>query len=352
MLGYSDSNKEVGYLAAAWSLYRAQEELVAAARDADVELTLFHGRGGTIGRGGGPANRAVLAQAAGSVDGRLALTEQGEMIAERYPSPTIAQRHLEQLASAVLLSSRPGHDRATAEQADRWRPDDDRARGPRRSRLSRGWSGTSRPSPTSSARRRRSRRSAAWSSDRVPRDAPTHRASRAFAPSRGCSPGRRAGRTFLPGSALARPLPAFAVVIAARAASWPTPTGHWEFFRSVIDNIELGLVIADPWLSERYAALAGDDEPMRRIAAAIEEERQRTVDELTALTGRGLLDRSARLRRSVDLRTPYVDVLSELQLHALRLLRTGRPGAEERRAAEELLQLSVSGVAAGLQHTG
>ena len=81
-----------------------------------MELTLFHGRGGTIGRGGGPANRAVLAQAAGSVDGRLKLTEQGEVIAERYPSPQIAQRHLEQMTNALLLASAPGHDDATAEQ--------------------------------------------------------------------------------------------------------------------------------------------------------------------------------------------------------------------------------------------
>ncbi len=351
MLGYSDSNKEVGYLAAAWSLYRAQEELVAAARDADVELTLFHGRGGTIGRGGGPANRAVLAQAAGSVDGRLALTEQGEMIAERYPSPTIAQRHLEQLASAVLLSSRPGHDRATAEQADRWRP-----------------MMTELADLAEAAYRR-----LVWEeqsfADFFRAATPIEEISRMELGSR---PARRADAPSLQ-SLRAIPwvfawsqsrtnLPAWFGVGAALAAFGRGHRGarrqladayrQWEFFRSVIDNIELGLVIADPWLSERYAALAGDDEPMRRIATAIEEERQRTVDELTALTGRGLLDRSARLRRSVDLRTPYVDVLSELQLHALRMLRTGRPGAEERRAAEELLQLSVSGVAAGLQHTG
>src|SRR5688500_14958902 len=120
MLGYSDSNKEAGYLSAAWNLHRAQEGLVTAARKHGVELTLFHGRGGTIGRGGGPANRAVLAQAAGSVDGRLKLTEQGEVIAERYPSPQIAQRHLEQMTNALLLSSRPGY--ADTGPVDRWKP--------------------------------------------------------------------------------------------------------------------------------------------------------------------------------------------------------------------------------------
>ena len=101
MLGYSDSNKESGFLAANWLLYRAQEALVATARRHGVELTLFHGRGGAIGRGGGPTNRAILAQAPGSVDGRLKLTEQGEVIAAHYADSTIAQRHLEQVTAAV-----------------------------------------------------------------------------------------------------------------------------------------------------------------------------------------------------------------------------------------------------------
>ena len=105
MLGYSDSSKESGFLAANWLLYQAQEALVAAARRHDIRLTLFHGRGGAIGRGGGPANRAILAQAPGSVDGRLKFTEQGEVIAAHYADATIAQRHLEQVTAAALLAS-------------------------------------------------------------------------------------------------------------------------------------------------------------------------------------------------------------------------------------------------------
>ena len=110
MLGYSDSNKESGFLAAAWMLHQAQSALVAAARARGVELTLFHGRGGAIGRGGGPTNRAILGQAPGSVDGRLKLTEQGEVIAANYADPTIARRHLEQMTGAILLASAPEHD--------------------------------------------------------------------------------------------------------------------------------------------------------------------------------------------------------------------------------------------------
>ena len=109
MLGYSDSNKESGFLAAAWMLHRAQGDLAATARSRGVELTLFHGRGGAIGRGGGPTNRAILGQAPGSVDGRLKLTEQGEVIAANYADATIARRHLEQMTGAVLIASTPEH---------------------------------------------------------------------------------------------------------------------------------------------------------------------------------------------------------------------------------------------------
>ncbi|MEM8681012.1 MAG: phosphoenolpyruvate carboxylase, partial [Planctomycetota bacterium] len=107
MIGYSDSNKDGGYLSANWMLYNAQRDLATCCDEHDVKLTLFHGRGGSIGRGGGPANRAILAQPPESVRGRLKVTEQGEVISQRYAHPEIAKRHLEQLVSAVMLSARP-----------------------------------------------------------------------------------------------------------------------------------------------------------------------------------------------------------------------------------------------------
>src|SRR3954451_3007282 len=116
MLGYSDSNKESGLVSAAWMLHEAQAALAGTARDRGVELTLFHGRGGALGRGGGPTNRAILGQAPGSVDARLKLTEQGEVIAANYADPLIARRHLEQMTGAILLASTPEH-AATLERA-------------------------------------------------------------------------------------------------------------------------------------------------------------------------------------------------------------------------------------------
>ena len=107
MIGYSDSNKDGGYMMANWSLYRAQEEITRLAQAFNVTLTIFHGRGGTTARGGGPANRAIRAQPPGSIHGRFRLTEQGEIIAARYANPDLAHRHLEQIASAVLLASFP-----------------------------------------------------------------------------------------------------------------------------------------------------------------------------------------------------------------------------------------------------
>jgi phosphoenolpyruvate carboxylase len=355
MLGYSDSNKEVGYLAAAWSLYHAQEQLVAVAREHGVDLTLFHGRGGTIGRGGGPANRAVLAQAAGSVNGRLALTEQGEMVAERYPSPTIAQRHLEQLSSAVLLASRPGHAWVTAEQADRWRP-----------------MITELAALAESAFRALvydEPEFVRFFSHATPIEEIGRMELGSRPPRRGASApasldGLRAIPWVFAWSQSRINLPAWFGVgsaLAAYADAHPSDgRAHladayrsWEFFCSVIDNVELGVALADPMVAARYAALAGDDPAMVRIADAIEAERRLTVDELRRLTGReALLEGSPRLRRSIELRTPYVDVLSELQLHALEQQRGGLASPTERDAVEDLLRLSIAGVAAGLQHTG
>jgi len=352
MLGYSDSNKESGYLSAAWNLHRAQEGLVVAARKHGVELTLFHGRGGTIGRGGGPANRAVLAQAAGSVGGRLKLTEQGEVIAERYPGPQIAQRHLEQMTNALLLSSRP---RSDADGMDRWRP--------MMSELV--------------ALAEDAYRGLVWEDGSFEaffvRATPIAEISRMELGSR---PARR-GAGIAPSLASLRAIPwTFAWAqsrtnlpawygVGAALAGYVARHGdrgrdelerayrEWAFFSSTVDNVELGLAIADPVVAARYSGLAGTDEPMRRIADTLRVEREQTESEVLRLTGSArLLDGSPRLQRSIELRTPYVDVLSELQVRGLARLRGGSLGADERAATERLLQLTVSGLAAGLQHTG
>ena len=355
MLGYSDSNKESGFLAAAWMLHQAQSALVAAARERDVELTLFHGRGGALGRGGGPTNRAILGQAPGSVDGRLKLTEQGEVIAANYADPTIARRHLEQMTGAVLLASTPEHDArleraladgapimtelaATAREAYRALVHDDpafaaffRAITPIRelSDLRLG----SRPAA-------RGRRDEPPTIDEL-RAIPW---TFAWAQARINLPGWYGLGTALEAYRAAHGEPGLDA-IARLARDWP-------FLSSLLDNAEMSLAKADMGVARLYAALAtgpGDD----RRWAAIEGEYGRSVALLGRVTGRArLLDGAPVLQRSVALRNPYVDSLSELQVRLLARLRTMADDDPDRARVRRLVQLTVNGVAAGLQSTG
>ena len=357
MLGYSDSNKESGFLAASWALYRAQEDLVAVARRHGVELTLFHGRGGAIGRGGGPANRAILAQAPGSLDGRLKVTEQGEVIAAHYSNPTIAQRQLEQMTNAVLTASAPEHEARVAAAAERWAPVIDEL----------------------ADLARRHYRALVW--DDPAFEAFFHAATpiaELSALKIGSRPAARDhdGGTSLPPVESLRAIPWVFAWSQSRAAlpGWyglgAALSGYrsrhgeraveelgrmyreWPFFASVLDNAELILTRADMQVARSYAELAQGDEA-RRIWDRIEDEYGRSVSELLAVTGRSrLLDAMPVLQRIVELRNPYVDSLSELQVRMLARLRALPVDHPDRAALLAVVQLTVSGVAAGLQTTG
>ena len=363
MLGYSDSNKESGFLAAAWMLHQAQAALVEAARGHGVELTLFHGRGGAIGRGGGPANRAILGGAPGSVDGRLKLTEQGEVIAANYADPAIARRHLEQLTGAVLIASTPEHDAARGRRAARRRPDPGRAGRRRPARRTGRWSTTTRGSPRSSATSRRSPSCPTCASgrDRPPAAGPAPRPTRRrrstrCGPSRGRSPGRSRGSTCPAGTASGSALEAYRAAHGeAGLATIARLYRRWPFLASVLDNAEMILAKADMGVAPPLrVARARPATTRTRRWAAIEAEYHRTVALLLRVTGRErLLDGAPVLQRSIALRNPYVDSLSELQVRLLRpapLDAAGRPGPRPR--VLRLVQLSVNGVAAGLQNTG
>jgi phosphoenolpyruvate carboxylase len=361
MLGYSDSNKESGFLAAAWMLHRAQEALVAVARARDVELTLFHGRGGAIGRGGGPANRAILGGAPGSVDGRLKLTEQGEVIAANYTDPAIARRHLEQLTGAALVASTPEHDTAAAAALADGGPLLDELAATAREAYRRlvhddpGFAAFFRdvtPIAELSDLRIGSRPAARGGGHSTARDAepPPIDALRAIPWTFAWSQ----SRINLPGwYGLGTALAAHRERHGERGtAEIARLYRTWPFLRSVLDNAEMILAKADMGVARRYAALAADPDGARRWAA-IEAEYHRTVAELVRVTGRErLLDGAPVLQRSIGLRNPYVDSLSELQVRLLRRLRALAFDDPERSAVLRLVQLSVNGVAAGLQNTG
>jgi len=356
MLGYSDSNKESGFLAAAWMLHLAQVALVDVARRHAIELTIFHGRGGAIGRGGGPTNRAILGGAPGAVDGRLKLTEQGEVIAANYADPAIARRHLEQITGAVLTASTSEHDEAAASALRTGqRMLDELARTARAAYRALvhddpGFAAFFReitPIAELSDLRLGSRPAARG---RQGTEAPPIDALRAipwtfaWSQSRINLPGWYGLGSALEGYRTAYGEPGLDQIARAYV--------RWPFLASVLDNAEMILAKADMGVARRYASLSGEPADARRWAT-IETEYHRTVALLLRVTGRErLLDGAPVLQRSIALRNPYVDSLSELQVRLLRRLRAMAPDDPDRGRVRRLVQLSVNGVAAGLQNTG
>jgi phosphoenolpyruvate carboxylase len=337
MLGYSDSNKDGGFLTANWELYRAQEALAAVCREAGVTMTLFHGRGGAIGRGGGPTGRAIQAQPPGTVNGRLRLTEQGESAFARYAQPSIAHRHLEQMLHAVLRTSLlPAAARVPPQWADVLAAASDDGRRAYRRLVydDPGFLGYFRavtPIDLVSGLRIGSRPAKRQSSDRI-EDLRAIPWVFSWTQTRYGLPG-----WFALGTGLRAAPPA---LLAEMYRDWP-------FFRSLVDNAQLGLGRSDLAIARLYDGLAPEGVG-RRIFASIEAEWRRTVEVIEAATGLPPLAGSPVLRRSIRLRNPYVDPLSFVQVALL---------AEMRRAPEDdglarLAALTVNGIAAGLQNTG
>jgi len=357
MLGYSDSNKESGFLAATWLLHGAQRQLAEAARRAGIELTLFHGRGGAIGRGGGPTNRAILGQAPGSVDGRLKLTEQGEVVAAHYANPAIALRHLEQTVGAVLIASTPEHDASLEPSIREGGPILDELTETSR----RAYRALVHDDPGFASFFRDVTPIAELSNLRLgSRPAARGRASRPEVPSIDAL--RAIPWTFawsqarinLPGwYGLGTALEAYrdahgTAGLDTLARLYRT----WPFLSSLLDNAELSLAKADMGVARLYARLATNPGDEQRWAA-IESEYDRAVSLLLRVTGRErLLDDAPVLQRSIALRNPYVDSLSELQVRLLGRLRSLEADDPHRATVLRLVQLTVNGVAAGLQNTG
>jgi phosphoenolpyruvate carboxylase len=347
MLGYSDSAKELGPASATLRLFDAQAALAAWAAEHDVKLTLFHGRGGALGRGGGPAGRAVLAQAPGSVDGRLKVTEQGEVIFARYGRSAIGLRHMEQVTSAVLLSSSPSVAARNGAAATAFRPlateIDDAARTAFRALVETGgfaeWFARVSPLEEISGLRIGSRPSRRGHGS-GPMGLEDLRAIPwvfAWAQTRLNLPG-----WYGLGSGLA------AAESSAGMAELRRAYREWPLLATLLDNAEMSLAKTDRAIAERYLALGGRDDLTARVLAEYDLTR-RLVLTVTE-HDRPLANRPV-LSRAVVLRDPYVDALSYLQLRALTALRE-QDSPEERESLEPLLLLTVSGVAAGLQNTG
>jgi phosphoenolpyruvate carboxylase len=354
MLGYSDSAKELGPASATLRLFDTQARLAAWASEHGIRLTLFHGRGGALGRGGGPAGRAVLAQAPGSVNGSFKVTEQGEVIFARYGQQAIAKRHLEQVGSAVLLASSDRIATRTASAAHAFSDVaariDEAARATFR-RLAEAdgfadWFARISPLGEIGGLRigsRPAKRGLAASTG-VPAPAMDLADLRAipwvFAWSQ--------TRMNLPGwyglgSGLAAVADADGPDVLRRAYR------EWPLFGSLLENAEMSLAKTDRQIGVRYLALGGRPDLTELVLAEYDLTRRLVL----TVTGHDrLLANRHVLSRAVTLRDPYVDALSFLQLRALTALREDNPAPEDRERLERLLLLTVNGVAAGLQNTG
>lgn len=346
MIGYSDSNKETGFLQSAWALYVAQRALGQTQRRTGVLVQIFHGRGGAVGRGGGPANRAILAQPPVTAGGRLRITEQGEVIADRYGHRAIAERHLGQLINAVLRSSfgvdSDNHDyqweavvEKLAERACRhyreliYETPNFLSYFEQATPLNEigNLKIASRPARRNTVSDIEQLRAIPWVFS--------------WMQSRQTVPG-----WFGLGTAISEHLSKFPQDQALLSAMYQ----RWPFWRTLIDNAQMILAKADMDIAHLYADLVQDEETRNSIFSRIESEYNRTIEMILKITGQSeLLESSPVLLHSIQRRNPYVDPLSFIQLVLLRRLRTGVEPQDDFLTA--VLE-SINGIAAGLKNTG
>jgi phosphoenolpyruvate carboxylase len=352
MLGYSDSNKDCGYLTANWALYQAQDAIMRVCAKHKVKVTLFHGRGGSIARGGGPAAKAILAQPVGLKDGGIRVTEQGEVLSTRYHDVDLAHRVLEQMAYGVLLGSNEAQSGAR--------------------KLPAHWVKAMEEMSAASL--------AAYQScvhddpdflefwkQATPIDEigelnfgsrPTYRRKGSFSVA-----DLRAipwvfswmqSRFNFPGwyglggglHSILRRGPEGVKLLREMYQRWP-------FFQTMIANAQLTMCKADMSIARVYASLVTDEAIREKVLARILEEFRLTEKAVLIVTGqRELLENEPVLARSIKLRNPYVDPLNYLQVEMLRRRRSGKLGKRDQEGTRAVMELTVNGIAGGLKNTG
>jgi phosphoenolpyruvate carboxylase len=347
MLGYSDSNKDGGFLTSSWELYQAEMRLAALCRETGLTLRLFHGRGGSVGRGGGPTYDAILAQPAGTVSGQIRITEQGEVIAGKYSDREVGRHNLETMVAATLEATLI--DTESEEQTRAFRrtmetlsrsayqayralvyetPDFDtyfRAATPisEMADLNLG----SRPASRKGSGRIEDLRAIPWVFS--------------WAQSRVLLPGWYGVGTAVASFLRARKK--------ASSAELRRMYEGWPFFRMLVSNLEMVLAKTDMGIASRYADLVPNRSLRDGIFSRIRDERDRTISMILTITGRSeLLGSNPLLARAIRNRIPYIDPLNHLQVELLKRYRSGRASERVVRG----IHLTINGIAAGLRNSG
>jgi phosphoenolpyruvate carboxylase len=347
MLGYSDSNKDGGFLTSGWELYKAEIALVAVFRRHDVKLRLFHGRGGSVGRGGGPSYQAILAQPAGAVEGAIRITEQGEVIASKYSNPELARRNLEILAAATLEATllRPeaaeppvkylaAMDYLSAQAYRAYRSLVYETEGFDRffrestvigeiANLNIG----SRPSSRKPSERIEDLRAIPWVFSWAQ--------CRLMLPGwYGFGSAVQAWLALQPGSGMQ--------MLQQMYREWP-------FFQMLLSNMDMLLAKSDIAIASRYAELVSDAQLRDRVFSRLRAEWQSTVDALLRIMDQqALLQSNPLLARSIRNRFPYLDPLNHMQIELLRRYRSG----DTDESVLTGIHLTINGIAAGLRNSG
>ncbi len=348
MLGYSDSNKDGGYLTANWELYKAEVELVKVFEKHGIEMRLFHGRGGTVGRGGGPSYDAILAQPPGSVNGQIRITEQGEVIASKYSNPEIGRRNLETLLAATLEATLLHHHGADSTMPEYHRIMEELSRDAYAAyrRLVYETPGftdyffTATPIREIAELNIGSRPSSRKPSDKI-EDLRAIPWVFSWSLNRVMLPGwygyGHAVKQFIAreGDDGLRQLQAM--------------YKNWAFFRGLMSNMDMVLSKTDMGIASRYAELVQDTELRERIFSAISCEWETTIQMLFEVTGKtSLLQDNPDFARSILARTPYINPLNHLQVALLQRHRAGDDDERVKRA----IHLSINGIATGLRNSG
>jgi phosphoenolpyruvate carboxylase len=354
MIGYSDSSKDGGILTSSWELFKAQESLWEVARAHNIELRLFHGRGGTIGRGGGPTHEAILAQPPGTVAARIKTTEQGEVISGKYSLPDIALRSLELTTGAVIAASVQRQASVDETRLAQWKAImeevsadafDAYRRFVRETPGFYDYFVSATPVEELQHMRIGSRPTKRKQGSQSLDDLRAIPWVFGWMQSRHILPGWLAVGTALENFMRKKPRANLNILREMYEG--------WSFFRTTISNIEMALAKTDFQIARQYAETLVAPELRRRIFTLLEDEYERSCRAVIQVTGETrLLEKQPVLQRSIAVRNPYVDPMSYLQVELLARLRAHKGKAEEREQLLYAILLTINGIAAGMRNTG